>query len=213
MRRNYNNYKFDDDFENEYDYEDDDFDNDNYNIFTEASFIKYELEEIRDKIEEEKFRRNQLIQKNKFPNFKNEYFMKCPLCSYSIQNSEYLADVFENQPYVYWSACLLTHYRHSHINYYDASWKNPYYAEKNREYYKMSHDEYKTLVNNRAKRQMIRGLVKNTVFDKETKKELIEGFLKLQFNDEKTKALIERKIEILCKKKIPRKKGKNKKKH
>ncbi len=94
----------------------------------------------------EKYKRNQLIHKNKFPTFNNEHFMKCPMCNSFIENSEFLANSFENQPYGYWSACLVTHYRHSHIKYYDASWKNPYYGEKNREYNRMSHDDYRILV-------------------------------------------------------------------
>lgn len=62
---------------------------------------------------------------------------------------------------------------------------------------------------NRAKRQLIRGIVKNTDFDIETKKSLIEGFKSLQFNDEKTNSIIEKKLQLISGNK-PKGKGRKK---
>lgn len=77
----------------------------------------------------------------------------------------------------------------------------------------MSHDEYRILVNNRAKRQLIRGIIKNNVFDLETKKNLIEAFKKLQFNDDKTNILIGKKLQLFVgNKSSTKKKIKNRKK-
>lgn len=190
------------DHEMEYDDEFDPFDEDND---WEDDFGGY-----RSRRHEDYEPKEDLLHKKKFSSFENEFFMKCPLCNSLIQNSLYLANNFEHKPFAYWSACLVTHYRHNHINYYDASWKNPYYADKNREYTAMSHDNYRTLVNNRAKRQLMRGIVKNTTFDIETKKHLIEGFKELQYNDEKTNTLLEKKLLLLSGKKTKKKKAKKK---
>jgi len=121
--------------------------------------------------------------------------MYCPICrNFIVKGSEYLLKTF-GVSYTYWVACLVTHYRHHHIRYYDLSWKNPWYRKKNKEY--TNYEEFKKLVNNRAKRQMIRAILKDENFTVEGKKKLIESFSNLMHNDKKTEELIKKSIEKL----------------
>lgn len=114
----------------------------------------------------------------------------CPFndCAIPVQPSTYLQEFFEDDIYAYWIAILVTHYRHDHIKYYDKSWKHSAYKAKNPEY--ENHDEFKILVNNRAKRQIIRAIIKNNKMDKEEKSDLIQATSKLKYNDDKTLKLI-----------------------
>ncbi|MHA1282229.1 MAG: hypothetical protein ACTSQP_06930 [Promethearchaeota archaeon] len=115
----------------------------------------------------------------------------CPLCHQEIYaKSEYLLRVFGNNIFQYMAAVLVMHYRHYHIQYYDLSWKYYRYREYNIEYQEMGHHDYKIMVNNRAKRQLINAILFNDSLETEIKKEMIKGFIPLQHNDNKTKKKI-----------------------
>ena len=103
----------------------------------------------------------------------------CPLCDDWFVGSDYLASVFEN-PRALWVANMVTHYRHRHVDYYNrhvgyASWSGRY-------------DEFKHLVNERAKRQVIR---KARHFLREHRI-AAEHFAELQGTTEETLALASR---------------------
>ena len=121
--------------------------------------------------------------------------LTCPLCYTQIQESEYLRHVFPDDGYAYWVACAITHYRHDHIQYYDNSWKVPAYAEKNPEYAD-GHEAFKAKVNNRAKRQLIRAIVKSRFKDQD-KINLIKAFVRMQNNDKETMALRRKMLDKL----------------
>ncbi len=78
----------------------------------------------------------------------------CPICNFKIQKSDYLKEIFGDNPKVEWIANLVTHYRHSHISSWNKCWGY------NGRYYRSgwfgNYDEEKILVNERAKRQLIR---------------------------------------------------------
>lgn len=112
----------------------------------------------------------------------------CPICGHSIPKSPYLHEVFAGDPYAEYAACLVTHYRHGHVNYYNRSCDYRGYRNKNPAW--TNYDDFKKLVNNRAKRQIIRAAAKN--FPARVVLSLMEGFLKLQYNDDKTIALIKK---------------------
>jgi len=119
----------------------------------------------------------------------------CPICqSFDANGSDYLLRIFD-ETHTYWIACLVTHYRHFHIRYYDRSWRYPWYREKNKEY--TSHEEFKKKVNNRAKRQLIRAIMKDKNLTASGKAVLVESFKKLMYNDEKTEELITKSLEKL----------------
>tara|TARA_R110002096_G_scaffold387460_1_gene581631 strand:+ start:73 stop:441 length:369 start_codon:yes stop_codon:yes gene_type:complete len=103
------------------------------------------------------------------------------------QNSGHLAEVFGRESPEYHAACLVTHYRHYHIVSHDRAWKNHNYASKIPGYI---YDDYKEEVNNRAKRQILRALVrhhkKNTIPKSVDAIALAKAFRKLQFNERKT---------------------------
>ena len=112
----------------------------------------------------------------------------CPICGHSIPKSPYLHEVFVGDPWAEYAANIVTHYRHSHINYYNRSCDYRGYRNKNPAY--TNHEDFKIIVNNRAKRQIIRAAAKN--FPSRAVMSLLEGFLKLQHNDDKTIALIKK---------------------
>lgn len=116
----------------------------------------------------------------------------CPICKRPVHISEYLRSVFKGDLYALWAACAVTHQRHEHTQYYDRSWKFKSYARRNPEY--ENHDQFKILVNNRCKRNLIRAAKKN--FPWKEAKPFIEGFLKLQNNDSKTLKLINRILHL-----------------
>ncbi|GEM_PF-2887745 len=113
----------------------------------------------------------------------NKY--RCPLCGYEPEWSYYLYKVFKNDIYSQVAANLVTHYRHVHIKYYDRAWQSKAYRKKIPMY---DYDGQKELVNNRAKRQMIRALVKKKP---ENWREIIRGFRNLKYNDAKTQELLQ----------------------
>jgi hypothetical protein len=126
----------------------------------------------------------------------NLEFIYCPICNEFIYfESDYLKQQFKNDVILYNVACLVTHYRHNHINYYDRSWKYYKYRDKNKEYQKVTHEEYRIIVNNRAKRQLIRKLRNDNNLTLEGRIEFITRFKYLQNNDEKTNELIDKTLE------------------
>jgi hypothetical protein len=81
----------------------------------------------------------------------NQFF--CPMCSDYFEESEYLKEVIENEKTL-WLANMVTHYRHNHIK----SWNRCWADGGNRYRYGWfgDYEEEKSLVNERAKRQIIR---------------------------------------------------------
>ncbi len=114
----------------------------------------------------------------------------CPICFGLASHSEYLHEIFKDDPWAEYAACLVTHYRHQHVTYYDKSWRSWRYASKNPEY--KNHNQFKIIVNNRAKRQLIRAARKT--FSRVESDKLINGFAKLQYNDEATIKLIKESV-------------------
>ena len=128
------------------------------------------------------------------------FYTYCPICKRFVEGSDYLwGEAFPDDFFAYWMANLVKHYRHDHIRYYDRSWQNFWYAEKNPEYQKLGHDGFKILVNNRAKRQIIRAVLKDENLSPLGKKQLILATLRLQHNDEKTVQFVERALGKLFK--------------
>lgn len=71
----------------------------------------------------------------------------CPLCKSRFEGSYYLRDTFPDDRR-YWLAAMIMHYRHVHIVYYNRG-----VSHQSR---KGQYGEYKRLVNERAKRQLLR---------------------------------------------------------
>lgn len=117
----------------------------------------------------------------------------CPFCSKSVKRSEYLHEVFQHDVYADYAANLVTHFRHDHIVYYNRSCNSFSYAKKSG-FNGMGYDSFKAMVNNRAKRQLIRAAKKNFPWAKA--KPLIAGFLRLEHNDRKTLMLIDRILKV-----------------
>lgn len=78
----------------------------------------------------------------------------CPLTHVKIKQSPYLAQVFKSDYKTLWIANLITHYRHNIISYWDKCWG--YNGNRYRRNWFRDYDEEKALVNERAKRQIIR---------------------------------------------------------
>ncbi len=112
----------------------------------------------------------------------------CPICNQEINASEYLHNIFMDDTYAEWAANLITHYRHYHIKYYDRSWRNSRYRNRNPTYTYQGHDEFKRMVNNRAKRVLIRAVANN--FSKDVSNHLIPAFYRLKDNEDATNNLI-----------------------
>jgi hypothetical protein len=112
----------------------------------------------------------------------------CPICGHIITKSPYLHEVFVGDPWAEYAANTVTHYRHGHVNYYNRSCDYRGYRNKNPAY--TNYEDFKKIVNNRAKRQIIRAVAKS--FPPRVVLSLLEGFLKLQYNDEKTIVLIKK---------------------
>ena len=113
----------------------------------------------------------------------------CPFGCGPVRRSDHLAEAFAEDRYGEWAASLVTHYRHNHIRYYDRSWRSRAYAARNPEY--GDHEAFKANVNNRAKRQLIRAIAKQTSWPLWRRRLLVDAFLRLQATDEKTRKLIE----------------------
>jgi hypothetical protein len=115
------------------------------------------------------------------PLFADEAFY-CPLCDDSDDESDYLRGVFPKER-ERWLANMVTHYRHSHVMYYNngvdyvASYHN--------------YDEFKHLANERAKRQIIRKCLAFLLAHGFTS----QDFAALKGTDQKTLELAQRQLD------------------
>lgn len=110
-----------------------------------------------------------------------------PFVKQFVHGSDYLFEIFKQDYFAYWFASLITYYRHYHINSYDLSWQKREYAEKNETYQKAkTHQEFKIIVNNRAKRQIIRAIEGDSTITKFGKIRLIRAVGHLAHNDPET---------------------------
>lgn len=80
--------------------------------------------------------------------FNSEGLFYCPLCKSFFAPSSYLNTIFTDNPKSNWLGQNVMHYRHNHVNYYNR-WV--YYHSFYRDY-----ETFKTDVNNRAKRNILR---------------------------------------------------------
>ena len=85
-----------------------------------------------------------------------EYLLKqkCPICHEEIEKSPYLSELFKDDLQTQWVANLVTHYRHNHITSWNKCWG--YHGDLYRKNWFGNYDEEKRLVNERAKRQLIK---------------------------------------------------------
>lgn len=122
---------------------------------------------------------------------KEDYFKNkiCPICSRNVEQSDYLNQIFKDEPEVNYLAHMVTHYRHNHIDSWNKCWGR--HGSRYRSNWFGDYDEEKKKVNERAKRQIIRK-------GKEILKRLgilPEHFGRLQNTEERTMVLA-RKILI-----------------
>lgn len=82
----------------------------------------------------------------------NDYL--CPLCNKQISRSDYLKSVFYDSAALEWFANLITHYRHNHISSWNKCWGPG--GGRYRSGWFGNYDNQKAMVNERAKRQIIR---------------------------------------------------------
>lgn len=89
----------------------------------------------------------------------------CPLCHNKILKSEYLNEIFSEEPHVEWLANLVMHYWHNHIDSWNRCWGRN--GSAYRGHWFGDYDEEKSKVNERAKRQLIKKgssiLIKNGI--------------------------------------------------
>ena len=78
----------------------------------------------------------------------------CPICNEIFMESEYLSEVFKDDTKTKFISNLVTHYRHSHISYWNRCWGRN--GDRYRGHWFKDYDFEKAKVNNRAKRQIIR---------------------------------------------------------
>jgi hypothetical protein len=78
----------------------------------------------------------------------------CPLCKTHLNRSDYLHGVFSEEPVLEWFANLITHYRHGHISSWNKCWGAG--GGRYRSGWFGDYDTQKGIVNERAKRQLIR---------------------------------------------------------
>lgn len=86
-----------------------------------------------------------------------EYYFKnkiCPICSRKVEQSDYLNQIFKDEPEVNYLAHMVTHYRHNHIDSWNKCWGR--HGSRYRSNWFGDYDEEKKKVNERAKRQIIR---------------------------------------------------------
>lgn len=108
--------------------------------------------------------------------------LHCPICKGKIQyESQYLRSIFGDS-ITYKVACLVTHYRHYHVSYYN---NGVSYVAKFYDY-----SVFKIKVNNRAKRQLLRGILKDPHYSPDDIINFATAMLQLQYNDEKTLEMI-----------------------
>lgn len=113
----------------------------------------------------------------------------CPICNKHYSSSEYLEDIFKDDPKALFIANLVTHYRHHHIQSWNRCWG------RNGDYYRNKwfgdYEKEKQVVNERAKRQIIRKAQPKLIALGITS----ETFKKLQNTDEKTIVLAVKKLD------------------
>jgi hypothetical protein len=87
---------------------------------------------------------------------KEDYFKNkiCPICSRKVEQSDYLNQIFKDEPEVNYLAHMVTHYRHNHIDSWNRCWGR--HGSRYRSNWFGDYDEEKKKVNERAKRQIIR---------------------------------------------------------
>ncbi len=78
----------------------------------------------------------------------------CPLCHCKVTTSEYLNNIFKEDPQANYLSHLVTNYRHIHITSWDKCWG--YNGTRYRNVWFVEYDEEKKKVNEQAKRQIIR---------------------------------------------------------
>ncbi len=125
------------------------------------------------------------MEKAKFTN--NGKLTYCPLCGKYFESSEYLNSIFKNEN-SRWFANMVTHYRHNHITSWNKCWghNGGYYR---RGWFK-DYGVEKSLVNERAKRQILRKC-KNYILENNFIK---DDLLALQGNTEETINLFDKVI-------------------
>jgi hypothetical protein len=107
----------------------------------------------------------------------------CPVCKSDIRfHSYYLSSIFGEHTHTYKVACLVTHYRHYHVSYYN---KGVSYVSKYHDY-----SIFKRKVNNRAKRQLIRAIQRDSKYSKDEVVSFVTAILDLESNDNKTIEMI-----------------------
>jgi rubredoxin len=119
----------------------------------------------------------------------------CPICHQQIKRSDYINDIFHNEPEVEWLANLVTHYRHDHLVSWNKCWG--YRGSSYRSKWFSDYETEKAKINERAKRQIIRKghniLIKNG---------LKPGhFSKLQNTSPETMKIAEKKLSSFVTKK------------
>lgn len=116
---------------------------------------------------------------------KSGYNLRCPICNHVFSCSAYLKTVIKDEK-VLWLANMITHYRHEHITSWNKCWGY------NGRYYRSGwfgdYESEKMMVNERAKRQIVR---KANQFLIDNKIEL-EHFRQLQNTSEETIRLVEK---------------------
>ncbi len=142
----------------------------------------------KDKLKRIKQEKEAIENNSLYLNFLNNVFL-CPICKKFNRTSNYLSNVFEDKK-TEWLANMVTHYRHEHITSWNKMWGN-----YGRSYQKAAHfgnyEEEKSLVNERAKRQIIRKATDFLMTNNIT----VEHFKALQGTAIKTIELAEKKLK------------------
>ncbi len=121
----------------------------------------------------------------------------CPKCDDYVKGSFYLLyKLGPSSRGAFHAGSLVTHYRHNHVKSWDRSLRNARYRDKIPNY---DYDQEKARVNNRAKRQLLRELLKcvgNDCIPSEVDAmALARGFEELRENDDATQNLVRDVIE------------------
>jgi hypothetical protein len=78
----------------------------------------------------------------------------CPICARKVEQSDYLNQIFKDEPEVNYLAHMVTHYRHNHIESWNKCWGHN--GSRYRRNWFGDYEEEKIKVNERAKRQILR---------------------------------------------------------
>jgi hypothetical protein len=106
----------------------------------------------------------------------------CPVCDMSIKRSDYLKDIFKDDPICLEAANLVTHYRHAHLKKYDYAWRNR--KDSKTGYAKMEHEDFRSEINNQAKKELAELLLEKG------REKIVYGLLKLADNNAETNLFI-----------------------